>query len=331
MKALVLTENEVEIQDVAVPEPQEGEVLVKVLYAALNRRDQWIRVGLYPGIQQGAILGSDACGIVEKVGSAKDTAWIGKKVIINPNVNWGEDARHPQLSYTILGMPTNGTFAEYVCVPVHRLHEKPAHLSDNEAAALPLAALTAYRACFYKGEISAGKNVLVTGAGGGVAQFAAQFASAVGANVWVTSSSEAQIQLLQKKANIKGGVLYTKVDWHKDLFKLTEKEGFDVIIDSAGGNDFNLLIKLCKMSGIIVTYGATLGTAKIDIPSLFFRQATIKGSTMGNDQEFADMVQFVSKHQIFPMVDSVRPFGAIVEALNDMAMGKIKGKIVIEM
>lgn len=330
MKALVLTENEVEIQEVAVPEPQAGEVLVKVLYAALNRRDQWIRVGLYPGIKQGAILGSDACGVVEKVGAGVDNTWVGKKVIINPNVGWGDDPRHPQLSYTILGMPTHGTFAEYVCVPAHRLHEKPAHLSDSEAAALPLAALTAYRACFYKGEISAGKNVLVTGAGGGVAQFAVQFASAAGANVWVTSSSEAQIRLLQEKAGSKGGVLYTQTDWHKELLKLTEKEGFDVIIDSAGGNDFNLLIKLCKMSGTIVTYGATLGTAKMDIPSLFFRQATIKGSTMGNDQEFADMVQFIGKHQIYPIIDSVRSFGSIIEALNDMAMGKIKGKIVIE-
>ncbi|MCS6796653.1 MAG: zinc-binding dehydrogenase [Raineya sp.] len=331
MKALVLTENEVAIQEVAIPEPQTGEVLVKVLYAALNRRDQWIRVGLYPGIKYGAILGSDACGIVEKVGSDVDTAWLGKKVIINPNVNWGDNPAHPQLGYTILGMPTNGTFAEYVCVPVHRLHEKPAHLTDSEAAALPLAALTAYRACFYKGEISKGKNVLITGAGGGVAQFAAQFACAVGANVWVTSSSEAQIQLLTEKAGVRGGVLYTERDWHKELLKKTNGTPFDVIIDSAGGNDFNLLVKICQMSGIIVTYGATLGTAKLDIPSLFFRQATIKGSTMGNDQEFADMVQFVAKHQIHPVVDSVRPFSAIIEALNDMAMGKIKGKIVIAM
>lgn len=331
MQALVLTENGVEIQEVATPEPKADEALVKILYAALNRRDQWIRVGLYPGIRYGAILGSDACGIVEKVGSQIHSHWLNKKVIINPNVNWGEDPRHPQASYTILGMPTHGTFAEYICVPVHRLHEKPAFLNEAQASALPLAGLTAYRACFYKGEIKAQQNVLVTGAGGGVAQFATQFASAAKARVWVTSSSQTQIDTLVEKVGIRGGVLYTEKDWHKSLLQKTNGEAFDVIIDSAGGNDFNLLIKLVKMSGTIVTYGATLGTAKIDIPSLFFRQATIKGSTMGNDQEFADMVQFVTTHQIYPFIDSVRPFKEIIQAMDDMAMGKVKGKIVIAM
>jgi len=326
MKALVLTTEDIVIQDIAKPTPKQGEVLVKVRYAALNRRDQWARVGLYPGMTYNCVLGSDACGIVESLGESVDNAWLGKEVIINPNQNWGNDPRHPQKNYTILGMPTNGVFAEYIAIPVDRLHEKPAYLSASEAAAVPLAALTAYRACFYKGQIKAGDNVLVTGIGGGVAQFAAQFAVAVGANVWVTSGSDEKIQTMLQYG-IKGGVNYKQTDWHKELLKMTE--GFDVIIDSAGGNDFNLLLKTLKMSATLVFYGATLGSVKLDMPRVFFGQYTIKGTTMGNDQEFAEMLNFISKHQIHPIIDSIRPFNQIIEAFNAMRDGQIFGKVVI--
>jgi len=326
MKALVLTTEDIVIQDIAKPTPKQGEVLVKVRYAALNRRDQWARVGLYPGMTYNCVLGSDACGIVESLGENVDNSWLGKEVIINPNQNWGNDPRHPQKNYTILGMPTNGVFAEYIAIPADRLHEKPAYLSASEAAAVPLAALTAYRACFYKGQIKAGDNVLVTGIGGGVAQFAAQFAVAVGANVWVTSGSDEKIQTMLQYG-IKGGVNYKQIDWHKELLKMTE--GFDVIIDSAGGNDFNLLLKTLKMSATLVFYGATLGSVKLDMPRVFFGQYTIKGTTMGNDQEFAEMLKFISKHQIHPIIDSIRPFNQIIEAFNAMRDGQIFGKVVI--
>ena len=327
MKALVLTKEEIEIQEVKKPEPKKGEVLVKIQYASLNRRDQWARVGLYPGMTYNCILGSDACGIVESVGENVEKSWLGKEVILNPNQNWGGDPRHPQKSYTILGMPSNGVFAEYIAISADRLHEKPSYLSASEAAGVPLAALTAYRACFYKGQIKAGADVLVTGIGGGVAQFAAQFAVAAGANVWVTSGSDDKIQAIQKYG-VKGGINYKKIDWHKDLLKMTE-EGFDVIIDSAGGNDFNLLLKTLKMSATLVFYGATLGSVKLDMPRVFFGQYTIKGTTMGNDQEFAEMLSFISKYQIRPIIDSVRPFEEIVEAFNTMRDGQIFGKVVI--
>lgn len=328
MKALVLTTEEIEIQNVEKPTPKQEEALVKVLYASLNRRDQWARVGLYPGMTYNCILGSDACGVVEALGEGVAATWLGKEVIINPNQNWGNDPRHPQKNYTILGMPSNGVFAEYIAVPADRLHEKPAYLTASEAAAVPLAALTAYRACFYKGQIQAGDTVLVTGIGGGVAQFAAQFAVAAGANVWVTSGSDEKIKTIQQYG-VKGGANYKQTDWHKDLLQQTG--GFDVIIDSAGGNDFNLLLKTLKMSATLVFYGATLGSVKLDMPRVFFGQYTIKGTTMGNDQEFAEMLGFIAKHQIKPIIDSIRPFEQIVEAFNDMRDGKIFGKVVISL
>jgi len=330
MKALILTPEEIQIQEIEKPVAQAGEVVVKVQHASLNRRDQWARVGLYPGMAYNCVLGSDACGTVESVGSGVDVSWIGQEVVINPNQNWGEDPRHPQAKgYTILGMPNNGVFAEYVCVPAHRIQKKSAYLPSKEAAAIPLAALTAYRACFYKGNIQKGDHVLITGIGGGVAQFAAQFAIAAGAKVWVTSGSDEKLATMNAKHSITGGVNYKKEDWQKDLLK--ESGGFDVIIDSAGGNDFNLLLKTLKQSATLVFYGATLGSVKLDMPRVFFGQYTIKGTTMGNDEEFVDMLTFVEKHQIHPIIDSVRPFEQIIEAFNDMRDGKIFGKVVIEM
>jgi len=330
MKALILTTEEIEIQNIEKPVAQAHEVIIKVQYGSLNRRDQWARVGLYPGMTYNCVLGSDGCGIVESVGEGVDTSWIGQEVVINPNQHWGEDLRHPNTkTYTILGMPKNGIFAEYVCVPVDRIHKKPAYLTPKEAAAIPLAALTAYRACFYKGNIQKGDHVLVTGIGGGVAQFAAQFAIAQGAKVWVTSGSDEKLATMKTKYGVTGGANYKKEDWQKDLLK--ESGGFDVIIDSAGGSDFNLLLKTLKQSATLVFYGATLGSVKLDMPRVFFGQYIIKGTTMGNDQEFADMLAFIEKHQIHPIIDSVRPFEQIIEAFNDMRDGKIFGKVVIKM
>jgi NADPH:quinone reductase-like Zn-dependent oxidoreductase len=330
MQALVLTTEEIQIQTISKPVAAKGEVVIKVLYASLNRRDQWARVGLYPGMTYHCVLGSDACGIVESVGEGVESHWLGKEVVINPNQHWGDDPRHPNpKQYTILGMPQNGVFAEYVCVPADRIHIKPSYLSSKEVAAIPLAGLTAYRACFYKGDIQKGHHVLVTGIGGGVAQFAAQFAKAAGARVWVTSGSDEKIATMKNLYGVEGGVNYRKEDWHKELLK--ESAGFDVIIDSAGGNDFNLLLRTLKQSATLVFYGATLGSVKLDMPRIFFGQYTIKGTTMGNDQEFADMLAFIEKHQIRPVIDSVRPFSEIIEAFNDMRDGKIFGKVVIEM
>ncbi|MDX1905027.1 MAG: zinc-binding dehydrogenase [Thermonemataceae bacterium] len=329
MKALILTTENIEIQDIKKPIPKENEVCIKVMYASLNRRDQWARVGLYPGMTYGCVLGSDACGVVEQVGTNISSDWIDKEVLINPNQNWGDNFRHPQKNYTILGMPTNGVFAEYVCVPADRIHLKPTYLKAEEAAAIPLAALTAFRACFFKGNIQAGDKVLVTGIGGGVAQFVAQFAKAAGAEVWVSSGNDEKIALMQSKGLIRGGVNYKVKDWQKQL--LEQSDGFDVVIDSAGGDDFNLLLRTLKPSGTLVFYGATLGSVKLDMPRVFFGQYTIKGTTMGNDEEFAEMLHFIEKYQIRPVINSVRSFDDIISAFDDMRDGKIFGKVVISL
>ncbi len=330
MRALLLVDepsDKIKLTDVPKPEPSEGEVLVRLKAAALNRRDQWIREGKYPGIKFNTILGSDGAGIVESVGSDVDTGLIGKEVVLNPNINWGENPEVQSADYHIVGMPTNGTFAEYVTVSAHQVFEKPKHLSWTDAAALPLGGLTAYRATFHHGEVTEGKSVLISGVGGGVAQFAFLFALAAKANVYVTSGNDEKIDTCLK-LGAKGGFNYKSEGWQKDSLKITG--GFDVVIDSAGGDQINEFIKMMKPSGRIVFYGATNGTPQnLDMFRMFWNQITLQGSTMGNDQEFEDMIAFVKEHQIQPIVDSSRPFSEIATAFDDMKEGKQFGKLVV--
>jgi NADPH:quinone reductase-like Zn-dependent oxidoreductase len=331
MKALVLQENPAEklaILDVPKPTPKAGEVLVSVQYAALNHRDQWCRVNKYPNIRYPSILGSDACGIVAEVGEGVDNTWVGKRVILNPNVGWGNNLAYPDYNYTILGMPTDGTLADFVCLPAHRLVATPNHLTSEEAAAIPLAGLTAFRAVFTKGAVKAGQNVLVTGIGGGVAQFAMLFAKAQGAKVFVTSGDDAKLEKV-KTLGADFGVNYKTQGWEKQLQKQVPL-GFDAIIDGSGGEAFGVLAKMLALGGNMVVYGTTAGTpSPLNLPRLFFAQASIKGSTMGNDEEFLAMVQFIEKYQIKPIVSSVRPFAEVISAFDEMEAGKQFGKLVI--
>lgn len=330
MKALLLvdeSQEKIAIREIEKPEPSFDEVLIQVKAAALNHRDQWCRMGMYPGIKYETVLGSDGAGVVVGVGKEANSKWIGKEVIINPNINWGDNEAAQSADYHILGMPTNGTFAQYVVVNVDRLNEKPSHLNFSEAAALPLGGLTAYRAVFTKAQIQNGQKVLVTGIGGGVAQFALQFAIALGAKVFVTSGSEDKLQAA-RKYGAAGGFIYKDEGWAKTALK--ETGGFDAIIDSAGGSSMNDYLKLIRPGGRLVHYGSTTGTPKgLDMFRLFWSQASIHGSTMGSDTEFVKMTEFVNQHKIKPIIDSERDFGDIASAFDEMHKGSQMGKLVI--
>jgi NADPH:quinone reductase-like Zn-dependent oxidoreductase len=329
MKALVLKEaGQLELRELPKPIATKGKALVRIKAAALNRRDDWIREGKYPNIKFGVTMGSDGAGVVEEVGDDADQSWRGQEVVINPNIDWGTDPEVQSSKYTILGMPVDGTFAEYVLVSIDRLHRKPTHLDFLQAAALPLGGLTAYRALFRKGELKSGQNVLISGFGGGVAQFAFLFAQAAGANVYVTSGSDEKIDKALK-LGAKGAYNYKKQATYTDLWKT--RGGFDLVIDSAGGDQLNSFIKVLKPKGKIVFYGATNGLpAKLDLYRMFWNQLSLLGSTMGSDHEFSEMLAFVSKHQIRPLVDSIRPFSKIAESFPDITKPNKVGKIVFQ-
>ncbi len=327
MKALIINEQGLQLQEVEKPVAITGYAVIKISAAALNRRDQWIREGLYPKIQLPVLPGSDGCGIVTEVGDESAKQWIGKRVVINPNNDWGDNPKVQKREYHILGMPTKGTLAEYVAVPIDRLMEAPAHLSDEEAAALPLGGVTAYNAIVNKGELQAGQKVLISGVGGGVAQFAFQFAIAAGADVWVTTSKE-DVQNKCIELGAKGGVSYRDPNNIKSLAKSTG--GFDIIIDSAGGDGINTLLEALAPGGKLVLYGATKGLpSSLNLRNLFWNQLSLMGSTMGSDEDFENMIQFVEKHKIKPIIDQVFSLDNGVQAFDHMKAENHFGKIVV--
>ncbi|GAB4366264.1 MAG: zinc-binding dehydrogenase [Calditrichia bacterium] len=334
MNALVLTDLKnlefLKFQQVPIPQPKPGEVLVKINAAALNHRDLWIVKGLYAKIQLPVILGSDGAGTVVEVGEGVDDFWVGKEVIINPSLDWGEDPGAQQKSYRILGMPDNGTQAEFLTVAVPNVFPKPAHLSWEEAASIPLAGLTGYRALFTQGGLRAGETVLLTGIGGGVATLMMQMALASGAAVFVTSGSDSKLERA-KSHGARGGVNYNNPDWPSQLQSLLSGNEVDLIVDSAGGEGFSALTGLIKPGGRIVFFGATTGNpSQINLRQIFWKQIRLQGTTMGTPREFYQMVRMLEILKIKPIMDTIYPFERFQEAYRRMENAEQFGKIILK-
>lgn len=315
------------MSEIEKPVPGAGEVLVRIKFAALNHRDLWIQKGLYAGRKENLVPGSDGAGIVEVSGNGVSPEWTGKEVIIDPGMGWGGNPGVQSPEFTILGNPDDGTFAEYVKVPLQNIHEKPAHLSLQEAAAIPLSGVTAYRACFTRGKMRASDKVLITGIGGGTVLFAFQYALALGAEVYVTSGSQEKIDRAVSMG-AKRGFLYTNEDWAGEIKE--QSGGIDLVIDSAAGPGFGKLPGLANPGGRIVNFGQTAGPIE-EIPAryLFWKQLNILGSTMGSPDDFSAMLEFYSKQKLKPLIDRVFPLEETEQAFRYMDEGKQFGKIVL--
>lgn len=330
MKATFLTDTNAPliIKEVETPVPADNQVLIKLAYSSLNHRDVWIQKGQYAGPKAGLILGSDGLGTVVATGRNVDQTWQGKVVIINPSHDWGENPAAFGDHFKILGNPEPGTFAEYIAMDVQYVHEKPRHLTDIEASALPLAGITTYRALFTRAALKAGERVLITGIGAGTALLALQYAIAAGAAVYVTSGSEEKIEKAKALGAI-DGFNYKEANW---FLKAKERTGgFDVVLDSASGRGFGDLIDTAKPGGRIVFFGGTSGPIGNIIPNkVYWRNLSILGTTMGTLQEFKDMLAFTAKHHIKPIIDKVYPtLSDAQRAFDYMHEGRQFGKIVL--
>lgn len=332
MKAIVLKEaggpEKASYTEVEKPAAGGWEIVVKLKNAALNRRDVFVTHGMYPGMKLPSVLGADGAGIVDSVGDGVESLRAGDEVIINPGLQWGEDIRFNSPKFHILGMPTDGTYAEYVKISCENVYKKPAYLTWEEAAAIPLSALTAYRALMTRGELKRGETVFIPGIGSGVALFALQIAVAKGARVYVSSSSDEKIRRAVEMG-ASGGVNYRTDGWVKDL--KSKIGGADLIIDGVGGEPFKDLIQVANAGGRIVNFGATAGTVpELVLPRVFFKHIDIRGTTMGSPQEFADMLMFFEEHEIRPVIDKRFPLEDAVSALQYMESGDSFGKIVLD-
>jgi NADPH:quinone reductase-like Zn-dependent oxidoreductase len=301
------------------PLPREGWVIVELRAAALNWHDCLVRQGLYD-VPVPRVLGADGAGV------CRDT---GEEVVILPSLHWGGDEGAPGPSWEILGDYTDGTYAELVAVPAPNVFPKPRGWSWFEAAALPLAGLTAHRALFARGGLRRGETVLILGAGGGVATIAIGLAKIAGARVLVTTSSPAKLEHA-RGLGADAGALYTEPGWPAEIRDLTGDGGVDLVIDSVGSTWQDALGAL-RPGGRLVSFGAT-GSARteVDVRRFYFAQHTILGTTMGSPRDLAALLSMLGESPDWrPVIDSVRPLDRTAEAHAAMEQRRHVGKLVL--
>ncbi len=316
MKAVVVRDGgALSYEDYPDPVAGPGEVIVELKAAAVNRRDLLVRNPPGPAYQfpLPVVPGSDGAGV------RRDT---GEEVVVYPGLGWGprEDSAGPD--WRILGGPDDGTYAELVKVPEENVFPKPARFSWEEAAAFPLAGLTAYRALFEVGGLVGDETVLVLGAGSGVSTLAVSLAVQAGARVLVTSSSQEKIDRA-KELGAEGGVLYTEEGW-------AEAAGpVDLVLDSVGST-WGESLKALRRGGRLVVFGGTGGPqVTLDVRALYLGWQSIRGTTMGSGRDFAGLLRMVDSGSWKPVVDSVRPLAEAAAAHDRMQAGAHFGKLVL--
>lgn len=306
-----------EVPDKPVPANQ---VKVRIKAASLNHRDLFI-VQARNSSSAPLIIGSDGAGIVAEIGEGVTHVQVGDEVVINPTLGWHLAKDVPEVP-EILGGPIDGTLAGCTVVPAVNIEHKPAHLSWEEAAALPLAGLTAYRALFTKGRLQTGDKVLLPGIGSGVATFAMSMAKAVNAHVTVTSRSHEKRQqalLLGADAAMDSGG-----DWSRIPSKV------DLIVESIGPATFHKYLSVLRPGGTIVSLGATSGDyIELPLRPFIFPQFNLLGTSMGSTEEFVQLLSFITEHKIRPVVDKVFPLVDFQEAFTRLQRGEQFGKIVL--
>lgn len=341
MRAIAISEQagpaSAQVVELPDPTPGSGEVVVKMRAAALNHLDLWTVSGdLGIPLDFPFILGADGAGQIHEVGPEVRGFPVGARVMINPGRSCGacERCRAGQQSecpsFEMMGEHVPGTLAELVTVPKSNVFPIPEALSYEDAAALGVTFITAYRMLFTQGTMSPGDWVLITGIGGGLALSAFQLARPVAGRVFVTSSSSEKLErALAMGAD--AGIDYSNEDVGKAVRKLTGKRGVDLVIDSAGGATLDASLRALRPGGTVVIAGATAGrTAEIDVRRLFWKQLRVVGSTMGSHQDVSDMLRLAAGNpDIRPLVDRVYPFEQTPEALQYLASGRQFGKVVI--
>lgn len=324
------------IEDVTQPQPGPGEVLVQVKASAMNHLDLWVRRGLPIETTMPHIGGSDVAGVIAGVGEGVDAARVGERVVINPNLydgtcEWcrrGEESMC--VAYRILGEHTNGGFAEYVVAAADRAHRLPDDYAFEDAAALPIAYMTAWRALHSRARLQPGEDVLVLGASGGTALAAVQIARLIGARVFAVTSGAENVERLRA---LGAAFVYDRIadaEWARALHADTAKRGVDVVVESPGAATWKASIRALATAGRLVTFGATTGPkVDIDIRALFWRQTTILGTTMASNAEFAQMLDAAFSGRLRPVVDTVMPLDQARAAHERLEAGGQFGKIVL--
>jgi NADPH:quinone reductase-like Zn-dependent oxidoreductase len=325
------------VNDLPIPEPDAGEVRIQMKAAALNRLDLWVRLG-WPGLnlKMPHITCADGAGVVDKVGAGVTGFIPGDRVCIDPTIVDPNDPAlmtglENQSRIHLLGETVPGVAAEFTVLPQRNLMKIPDHVTFNEAAAAGLVYVTAWHSLITRGDLRPGETVLIVGAGGGVNSASIQIAKLAGAKVTVVGSS---IEKCEKARELGADVTINRQEtpeWSKALYKMTNKRGFDVVVDNVGMDTFADSIRSARIGGRLLVVGGTSGPfVELDLRQIFFRHLSIIGSTMGPHQDFIRVMNLVFDGSLKPVIGAVLPLEKVREAQEMLANFEVFGKIVLE-
>lgn len=308
------------------PEPRPGWVLVRVEAAALNRLDE-MTVAERSDLEDPAVIGSDGAGVVLATGPDVTRVAPGDEVVIDPSLGWGPDPAAPAPGYEILGYPTQGTHAELVVVPEANLHARPSHLTWAEAAALPLAGVTAWRALVTRGRLVAGETVVVGASSSGVGTLAVQIAVSLGAEVVAVGSSPAKLEAARALGAART-VLRTGPDLPARLREATGGSA-DLALDPSGAL-WQPMVEALRPGGRLVAVGKRAAEqATLRVGTVYWKQVDVLGSSMGSPQDMAALLAEVRRSGWRPVVDRVLPLDRVVEAYDRLDAADRFGKVVL--
>jgi len=294
-------------EDAPDPEPGDGEVLVELHAASLNRLDLWVRKGL-PSVPKPRILGADGAGLVD-----------GERVVINPSIEHGD-------KITVIGEHMDGTHAELIAVPRENVYPIPDGMSFEEAAAFPLVFETAYRMLVTRAGLREGEWVLLWGIGSGIATASNEIARALGARTIVTSSSDEKLARVEADAKVN----HASEDVVETVKEATGGAGADIVVEHVGEATWQRSLQAVRQGGRVTVCGATTGpNPPAALHRVWWKQLTIYGSTMGTKEDFEGAYELVKSGKAKPIVDAVFSLSEARAAHERMEAGEQLGKIVL--
>jgi NADPH:quinone reductase-like Zn-dependent oxidoreductase len=317
------------LNDIPQPTPGPGEALIRLSSVSLNYRDKLLCDGTYnPHLEFPMTQVADAVGEIVALGPDTSRFKVGDRVVTNYCTRWIDGRPTSKESLYTLGNVMPGALAEYLVLTEQALALAPTYLTNDEAAALPCAGLTAWYSLVEKGGLTSKQTVLLQGTGG-VSLFGLQIASAFGATTIVTSSSDEKLDRA-KTLGATHTINYNKTpDWEKEALALTNKEGVDQILEVAGGPNLARSIKAIRPEGQISIIGVIEGfDATIPIFGLIQKLAILRGITVGPRRALEDMLRKFDELTLHPVIDSVYSFADALEAYDRLEQGPF-GKIVI--
>ena len=318
------------------PAPKAREVRVKVKAVALNHLDVWTRKG-WPTLKlkMPHVLGADVAGVIDAVGAEVDDLAVGSEVVVNPGISCGSCERCLRgednlcRAYKIIGEHMSGGYAEYLCVPRQNVLLKPANVSFEQAACLPLTYLTAWTMLVRRAQLTAGETGLIHAAGSGVGRAGLQIAKLVGATVIATASTEAKLEHA-RQLGADHTINYVEKDFLDEVKRLTHRKLVDVVFEHVGQTTWEKSVACLPNGGRLVICGATTGhEAKIDLRVLFYKRISLLGSTMGSKGDLFRILQLVGEGKLKPVLDRVMPLSAAAEAHGLLTDRKAFGNVVL--